>query len=88
MIGEMFIFWLLQVLIFLLGISIGHSMLNIKIQREKNKAKALEIALLEKRQEILVQGKKVACDLEEVLYKAKVQQEIDGIIRSKNRPSA
>lgn len=75
------IYWLIQIFILLLGISIGHSLLQLKIRREENRKRELELALLEKRTEILQQGKKIAHDLEEVLYKAKVQQEIDDIIR-------
>jgi hypothetical protein len=75
------IYWLIQIFILLLGISIGHSILQLKIRREENRKRELELSLLEKRTEILQQGKKIAHDLEEVLYKAKVQQEIDDIIR-------
>ncbi len=74
-------FYLIQVFILLLGISVGHSVLLLKLRHEENRKKELELALLEKRADILQQGKKIAHDLEEVLYKAKVQQEIDDIIR-------
>ncbi|NLE02793.1 MAG: hypothetical protein GX640_23245 [Fibrobacter sp.] len=74
-------FYLIQIFILLLGISIGHSALLLKIRHEENRKRELELALLEKRADILQQGKKIAHDLEEVLYKAKVQQEIDDIIR-------
>lgn len=80
------VFWILQLFVFLLGISIGHSVLILKIRREKNRSKALEIAILDKRKEVLMQGRKVATDLEEILYKAKIQQEIDNLTR-KDRPS-
>jgi predicted alpha/beta-fold hydrolase len=79
-------FYLIQVFILLLGISLGHSILLLKIRHEENRKKELELALLEKREDILQQGKKIAHDLEEVLYKAKVQQEIDDIIRKNGNP--
>lgn len=79
------IFWFVQAFILLLGIAVGHSVLQLKIHKEVNKKRELEIAYLEKRAEILKQGKKIAHDLEEVLYKAKVQQEIDDIIRKNDR---
>ncbi|MBN1759379.1 MAG: hypothetical protein JW863_13715 [Chitinispirillaceae bacterium] len=72
---------LVQVFILLLGLSIGHSIVLYKLRAEENRKRELELSLLEKRSEILMQGKKIAHDLEEVLYKAKVQQEIDDIIR-------
>jgi hypothetical protein len=72
---------LIQVFILLLGISIGHSFMLLRLRTEENRKRELELSLLEKRSEILTQGKKIAHDLEEVLYKAKVQQEIDDIIR-------
>ncbi|HEX2955368.1 MAG TPA: hypothetical protein VHO70_00975 [Chitinispirillaceae bacterium] len=77
----MLLFWLIQVFVLLLGVSIGHSFLLLKIRHEENRKRELELALLEKRSDILQQGKKIAHDLEEVLYKAKVQQEIDDIIK-------
>lgn len=75
------VFLLIQVFILLLGISIGHSILLLRMRKEENRKRELELSLLEKRSEILHEGKKIAHDLEEVLYKAKVQQEIDNIIR-------
>lgn len=72
---------LIQVFILILGISIGHSILLLRLRSEENRKRELELSLLEKRSDILLQGKKIAHDLEEVLYKAKVQQEIEDIIR-------
>jgi len=72
---------LVQVFILLLGISIGRSIVLLRLRTEENRKRELELSLMEKRSDILVQGKKIAHDLEEVLYKAKVQQEIDDIIR-------
>ncbi|MDD5675318.1 MAG: hypothetical protein PHC61_14200 [Chitinivibrionales bacterium] len=65
------------------GISIGRGMLVYKMRQEENKKRELELALMEKRADIIRQGKKIAHDLEEVLYKTQVQQEIDDIIRKK-----
>ena len=81
MTSSFIIILLIQVFILLLGLSIGHSIVLLRIRAEENRKKELELSLLEKRSEILMQGKKIAHDLEEVLYKAKVQQEIDDIIR-------
>lgn len=72
---------LVQVFILLLGLSIGHSVILLRLRAEENRKRELELSLLEKRSDILVKGKKIAHDLEEVLYKAKVQQEIEDIIR-------
>lgn len=83
MFEEYFIFWIIQVFILLLGISIGHSILMFKIRKEENIRRELEIALSEKRAALLKEGKQIARDLEEVLYKAKVQQEIDDILKKK-----
>ncbi len=77
------IFWVVQVLILLFGVSIGHSILIFKIRKEENKRRELELSLLEKRSEVLKEGKQIAHDLEEVLYKAKVQQEINDILKKK-----
>jgi hypothetical protein len=75
------IFWFIQIFVFLLGVSIGHSLIMLKIHREENRKKELELALLEKRSDFLSNSKQIAQDLEEVLYNAKVQQEIDDILR-------
>lgn len=72
---------ILQSLVLLFGISIGRSVLILKLRQEENKKRSLELAILEKRSEVLSRGKQIAHDLEDVLYKAKVQQEIDDIIR-------
>lgn len=73
--------FLVQVFILLLGISIGRSIILLRLRSEENRKRELELSLMEKRSDILVQGKKIAHDLEEVLYKAKIQQEIEDIIR-------
>jgi hypothetical protein len=83
MFEEYIIFWTLQILIVLLGISLGHSILVFKIRKEENKRRELEIALLEKRAAMLSEGKQFARDLEDVLYNAKVQQEINDILKKK-----
>ncbi|HMD67588.1 MAG TPA: hypothetical protein VKF42_01830 [Chitinivibrionales bacterium] len=83
MFEEYLIFWIIQILIVLLGLSLGHSILVFKIRKEENKRRELEIALLEKRAAMLSEGKQIAHDLEEVLYKAKVQQEINDIFKKK-----
>lgn len=75
------LFWFIQVFIFILGVSIGHSIIMLKIHREENRKKELELALIEKRSTLLSHSKQIARDLEEVLYNAKVQQEIDDILR-------
>ncbi|MFP4013920.1 MAG: hypothetical protein ACLFVQ_07555 [Chitinispirillaceae bacterium] len=81
MVEKHLVFWLIQAFILLFGIAVGHSYLLLRIRREENKKRELEMALLEKRSDILKQGKKIAQDLEDALYKAKIQQEIDDIIR-------
>ncbi len=70
-----------QFFILILGISIGRSILILKLRREENKRRELEQSLLEKRITVLQEGKQIAHDLEEVLYQAKVQQEIENIIK-------
>ena len=81
MIENTVMFWLVQSLIVLFGIAIGHSYLLLRLRREENRRRELEIVLMEKRAEVLKRGKEVAQDLGDALYKAKIQQEIDDIIR-------
>lgn len=75
------IIWFIQIFVFLLGVSIGHSIILLKIHREENRKKELELALLEKRADLMLQSKLIATDLEDALYNAKVRQEIDDILR-------
>jgi hypothetical protein len=86
MMNQYIVVGILQALIICLGISLGKSLISLKLRKEENKRRELELSLLEKRSEILQQGKQIAHDLEEVLYKAHIQQEIDNIIR-KSGPS-
>ncbi len=72
---------LAQAFVLLFGISIGRSLLFYKIRKEETRRKEIELSLLEKRAEIISEGKKIATNLEELLYKAQVQKEIDDIIR-------
>ncbi|MDR3011693.1 MAG: hypothetical protein LBU70_00565 [Chitinispirillales bacterium] len=81
MMEKYFVFWIIQAFILLLGVAIGHSLILFRLRREENRRRELELALLEKRTDVLRQGRKVAQDLEEALYRAKVHQEIDDIIR-------
>jgi hypothetical protein len=81
---EYLIFWTALIFILLLGLSIGHSILIVRIRREEDRRRELEIALMEKRAEAFKEGKQIAHDLEEVLYKAKVQQEINDILKKKS----
>ena len=73
----------IEICIFLLGVGIGHSLLLLKIHREENRKKELELTLLAKRSDLLSQSKMIAHDLEEALYNAKVRQEIDDILRKR-----
>ncbi len=75
------IVWFIEICIFLLGVSIGHSIILLRIHREENRRKELELALLEKRSNLMSQSKRIASDLEEALYNAQVRQEIDDILR-------
>ncbi|MBN2187831.1 MAG: hypothetical protein JW699_00145 [Chitinispirillaceae bacterium] len=66
--------------VFLLGAAIGHSVLQLRVRREENRRRELELALLEKRSAQQTAGAQAASDLEEELYKARVRQEIDDIL--------
>ncbi len=72
-----------NVFILLLGVSIGRSVVLLKMRREENRKRELELELLERRSEVIERGKLVANNLEELIYKAHVQQEIDKMIRKK-----
>ncbi len=84
MIQSNLLFWTVQAFIILLAISVGHSVVLLRLRREENRRRELELALMEKRTDVLRQGRKVAQDLEDALYRAKVQQEIDGMIRKED----
>ncbi|MGA2506534.1 MAG: hypothetical protein ABSF80_03555 [Chitinispirillaceae bacterium] len=75
------IIWFIQIFVFLLGVAIGHSIILLKIHREENRKKELDLSLLEKRADLMSQSRQIATDLEDALYTAKVRQEIDDILR-------
>lgn len=83
MFEEYIIFWTALIFVILLGLSIAHSFLIVRLRRQENRRRELETSLREKRAEALRQGKQIARDLEEVIYKAKVQQEINDILKKK-----
>lgn len=83
MFEEYIIFGSALIFILLLGLSIGHSVIIVRMRRKEDRRLELESTLQEKRAEALRQGKRIARDLEEVLYKAKVQQEINDILKKK-----
>jgi hypothetical protein len=74
---------LVNLFILLLGVSIGRSVLLLNIRREENRRRELELELMEKRTEVIERGKQVASNLEDLIYRAHVQQEIDKLIRKK-----
>jgi hypothetical protein len=74
---------IVNLLVLLLGVSVGRSVLLLKIRREENRRRELELELLEQRSDIIERGKLVAADLEDLIYRAHVQQEIDKLIRKK-----
>jgi hypothetical protein len=84
MFEEYLIFWTALIFVLLLGLSVAHSILIIRIRRQENRRRELETALMEKRAEALRQSRQIARDLEEVMYKVKVQQEIDDILKKKS----
>ena len=72
------------VFLFLLGITVGHAIFVLQLRKQENRKRELELALLDKRSQVLKESKKVSQNLEELLYRANVQQEIDNIIRKKD----
>jgi hypothetical protein len=72
---------LVQGLIVALAIALGRSLVLYKLRKEENRKREFELAILEKRNQIISNGKHIVDNLEEVLYKTKVQQEIDNITR-------
>lgn len=72
------------VFLFLVGITVGHAIFVLQLRKEENRKRELELALLNNRTELLKESKQVSQDLEELLYKANVQQEINNIIGRKD----
>lgn len=81
MLGVSISIWIMQIVAVLLAISLGKSIVTFKIRKEETRKKEIELALLERRARILEEGKKIAVNLEDLLYKAQLQKEIDDIIR-------
>lgn len=79
--GELVLFWILQLFVFLVGVAVGHTILLYRVRQQEGRNKQLDLKVMEKRREILQQGRMVAHNLEDALYKARIQREIDDIIR-------
>jgi KaiC/GvpD/RAD55 family RecA-like ATPase len=80
---EHLVFVIINIFVLIFGISLGRSILVLKLRKEENRKRELELELLEKRTTVLKQGRKIASNLEELLYKAQIQKEIEQIIRDK-----
>jgi hypothetical protein len=69
--------------VLLLGVSIGRSLILLRLRKEENRKQELELDILEKRTAVIERGRQVATNLEELIYRAHVQQEIEKLIRKK-----
>ncbi|MFP4418130.1 MAG: hypothetical protein ACOC41_01925 [Chitinivibrionales bacterium] len=75
---------IVNVLILAFGVSLGRSVLFVRMRKEENRKRELELKLLEKRAEVVDEGRQMTENLEELLYQAQVQQEINEMIRKKD----
>ncbi len=84
MFHEFLLLTIVNVFILVLGISLGRSVLFVRMRKEENRKRELELKLLEKRAEVVNEGKEIADNLEDLLYQAQVQREINDMIRKKD----
>jgi hypothetical protein len=70
-----------NLLIFLLGFTLGRSFITLRIRKEENRKRALELKMLEKRAEVFPEGGERPGSLEELIYRAQIQEEIEKLIR-------
>ena len=80
MLFNILIFSIAGTFTFLLGISVGHSIFIVRQRNEENRKREHELSLLNKRFQIMKESKHLSKKLEDLLYKANVQKEIDNII--------
>jgi hypothetical protein len=83
MTGVFVLVTLANLFVLLLGVSVGRALITLRIRREDNRRRELELELMEQRSGIIERGKMVAANLEDLIYRAQVQQEIDKLIRKK-----
>lgn len=74
-----------SIFMLLLGISIGRSILTIKLRREENRKLELELSILKQKSELLKKEKILSEDFSDSLYKTKVCEEIENIIRNRDK---
>lgn len=84
MFHEFLLLTIVNVFILALGVSLGRSVLFVRMRREENRKRELELRLLQKRTEVVNEGRQITDNLEELLYQAQVQQEINEMIRKKD----
>jgi hypothetical protein len=70
-----------NLLIFLLGFTLGRSLITLRLRREENKRRILELRMLEKRGEVFPEGQDGSGSLEELIYRAQIHEEIEKLIR-------
>ena len=69
------------VFIFLLGVTFGHSLLILKLRKEENKRRELELSILSKKPPAQLKRVSLNESLEEMLFKAEVEKEINNLLR-------
>lgn len=67
---------------FIMGITIGHSKSIIKIRQEENRKKEIEANLLKERNEIIKAKQKISENIDELIFRAKVHNEIENITKN------
>ena len=69
--------------IFALGFSMGRSWLVLRIRREENRRRELVQAIMEKRSSVIKESKEISDNLEDLLYRVTVQQQITDLTSKK-----
>lgn len=69
--------------IFALGFSLGRSWLSLHVRREENRRKELVLAIFEKRSSVIKESKEISDNLEDLLYRVTVQQQITDLTSKK-----
>ncbi|MBD3315016.1 MAG: hypothetical protein GF344_04460 [Chitinivibrionales bacterium] len=70
-----------NLLIFLLGFALGRSFITLRLRREENQKRELELKMFEKRAEAFPEGRDGPNSLEELIYRAQIHEEIEKLIR-------
>ena len=71
----------LAVMLFFVGIAIGHSKTAVRLRVEENRKREIEHDIIQKRAQLMKAREKITENIDDLIFKANVHREIENITR-------